>query len=239
MASPSSSWRSSAILRWIWEHRPPKKAVIGGAIATPVAAVVQGAILLNDFRQRHADAPTPVTPSRGVVVAVHQTTNATSSGNVLTSLTNPAVKLGEMVVQSVTNNSTRSTLLERFSQEPPLRILVIGDSLAAGVGVSETGTPVLPESIARTLSQRLGGRPVYWTCVGTPGASASRIVHDIETYHESLLVRHPTIPPEILDSNRISSHLSARTLVSCECATRCPPDECGHANNSAPLTQSC
>ena len=81
---------------------------------------------------------------------------------------------------------------------PPLRILVIGDSLAAGVGVTHSSTPVLPESIARTLSQRLGGRPVYWTCVGTPGASTARIVHDIESYKETLLVRQPTIPPAVL-----------------------------------------
>lgn len=188
------------MFRWMWDHRPPKKVVIGVAIATPVAAVLQGVILLNDFRQRHADAPTPVTPSRGVVVAVHQTKkDIHSKSNILTSLVrgNSAVNLEELMMQSA-SNSNPSTLLEQSKQEPPLRILVIGDSLAAGVGVSETGTPVLPESIARTLSQRLGGRPVYWTCVGTPGASASRIVHDIETYKESLLVRHPTIPPEII-----------------------------------------
>lgn len=63
--------------------------------------------------------------------------------------------------------------------EEPLRLLVVGDSLAAGVGMSKSGTPVLPESIARGLSKAYGGRPVYWTCVGTPGVSASQIVQDI------------------------------------------------------------
>lgn len=66
-----------------------------------------------------------------------------------------------------------------LSSEAPLRLLVVGDSLAAGVGMSKSGTPVLPESIARELSKAMGGRPVYWTCVGTPGISASQIVHDI------------------------------------------------------------
>jgi len=167
----------------MWEHRPPKRWVAGAAVALPVAAIVQGAILLNDFRERHSDAPTPVTPSRGVVVAVENETKT------------HATRLGEFVAKSVSHTGT---LLEQSSRESPLRILVIGDSLAAGVGVSRTGTPVLPESIARTLSHRLGGRPVYWTCVGTPGASASRIVHDIEQYQESLLVRQPTVPTEIL-----------------------------------------
>lgn len=204
-ATLTPSTTTQSMLRWMWEHRPPKRVVLGVAIATPVAAVLQGVFLLNDFRHRHADAPTPVTPSRGVVVAVHRNI---SNNNPLASLTkrrNPAVQLGELMVQSVTNNNitATSTLLEESSQEPPLRILVIGDSLAAGVGVSETGTPVLPESIARTLSQRLGGRPVYWTCVGTPGASASRIAHDIETYQESLLVRKPTVPTELIVTENV------------------------------------
>ena len=192
MIVPLRSLRSLStrnVARWIWDHRPPKKWVIGAAILTPVAAVIQGAILLNDFRERHSDAPTPVTPSRGVVVAVsHETADDKT-------LLGPATKLGKLVVQSV---ASTAALLEQRSQQPPLRILVIGDSLAAGVGVSRGASPVLPESIARTLSQRLGGRPVYWTCIGTPGASAARIVHDIETYNETLLVRQPTIPTEIL-----------------------------------------
>jgi lysophospholipase L1-like esterase len=69
-------------------------------------------------------------------------------------------------------------------EETPLRVLVIGDSLAAGVGTSHSGTPVLPESIARGLSQSLG-RAVSWTCVGTPGASSAQIVQAILTMEDS------------------------------------------------------
>lgn len=69
-------------------------------------------------------------------------------------------------------------------KEIPLRLLVIGDSLAAGVGILNSGTPVLPESIARGLSQSLG-RAVSWTCVGTPGASSAQIVHDILAMEET------------------------------------------------------
>ena len=46
--------------------------------------------------------------------------------------------------------------------------------------MSKSGIPVLPESIARALSKACGGRAVYWTCVGTPGVSASQIVRDID-----------------------------------------------------------
>ena len=73
----------------------------------------------------------------------------------------------------------------------PLRLLVIGDSLAAGVGISQSGTPILPQSIARALSGASHGRAVHWTCIGTPGASASQIIHDLGAYQEtpSLLER--------------------------------------------------
>ena len=66
-------------------------------------------------------------------------------------------------------------------QQPPLRLLVVGDSLAAGVGIRESCTPILPAAIASTLSRELNGRVIYWKCVGTPGASSSLLVNDI--YH--------------------------------------------------------
>lgn len=37
------------------------------------------------------------------------------------------------------------------ANENPLRLFVVGDSLAVGVGTSKSGTPILPESIARHL----------------------------------------------------------------------------------------
>jgi lysophospholipase L1-like esterase len=78
---------------------------------------------------------------------------------------------------SQTNTDSSSSKPPR--EEPPLRLLVIGDSLAAGVGMSQSGTPALPEAIARGLSQAMGGRAVYWTCVGTPGTTSSAIVNEI------------------------------------------------------------
>jgi hypothetical protein len=62
----------------------------------------------------------------------------------------------------------------------PLRILIIGDSLAAGVGTSRSSTPILPETIAQALSMELGGRAVLWTCFGVPGQTSSEIVHSIQ-----------------------------------------------------------
>jgi lysophospholipase L1-like esterase len=62
----------------------------------------------------------------------------------------------------------------------PIRLLLIGDSLAIGVGQARQCTPVMPEVLAKTLSARLGGRVVYWTCHGAPGASTGWIVRELE-----------------------------------------------------------
>jgi lysophospholipase L1-like esterase len=62
----------------------------------------------------------------------------------------------------------------------PIRLLVIGDSLAIGVGQSRQCTPVMPEVLAKTLSARLGGRTVYWTCHGAIGASTGWIIRELE-----------------------------------------------------------
>jgi hypothetical protein len=132
---------------------------LGMMVSTPLIAIFQGTYLLSDYRVHHGDAPRPIMPARGVAVAVK-----TEAGN-------------------PNNNNNASTLT--LNPQQPLRLLVVGDSLAAGVGMSKSGTPVLPESIARALSKACGGRAVYWTCVGTPGVSASQIVQDIHQIRKS------------------------------------------------------
>jgi hypothetical protein len=132
---------------------------LGMMVSTPLIAIFQGTYLLSDYRVHHGDAPRPIMPARGVAVAVK-----TQTGN-------------------PNNNNNTSTLT--LNPQQPLRLLVVGDSLAAGVGMSKSGTPVLPESIARALSKACGGRAVYWTCVGTPGVSASQIVQDIHQIRKS------------------------------------------------------
>jgi hypothetical protein len=64
----------------------------------------------------------------------------------------------------------------------PLRVLVIGDSMARGVGVGKSCNPVIPEKLALYLSKKLGGRPVYWTVRGEPGANAGRIVRELQQH---------------------------------------------------------
>lgn len=63
--------------------------------------------------------------------------------------------------------------------ESLLRLLVIGDSLAVGVGQSVSCTPVMPEAIASQISKSTG-KAVIWTCFGETGASTPWIIRMIE-----------------------------------------------------------
>jgi hypothetical protein len=86
----------------------------------------------------------------------------------------------------------------QHQQHTPLRVLVVGDSLAAGIGQDpQSVLPVLPQSIAASLSQQLKGRPVYWTCVGSPGLSATEVVEVI--HHDLPALRFPAFAQKLAE----------------------------------------
>ncbi|GAB3604724.1 SGNH/GDSL hydrolase family protein [Conyzicola nivalis] len=62
------------------------------------------------------------------------------------------------------------------SGDAPLRLLVLGDSTAAGVGV-DSQHEALPGNLARSLSLHYG-RGVQWTAVGKNGATAKDLLSD-------------------------------------------------------------
>ena len=64
----------------------------------------------------------------------------------------------------------------------PLRILVLGDSLAFGLGQSHSAAPILPQSLSKSLSRHFDGRPVLWTCHGKPGLSAAQLLREIDVF---------------------------------------------------------
>lgn len=53
------------------------------------------------------------------------------------------------------------------------RVLVVGDSLAVGVGCGAVKLPSLPVALALGLSERLGGAEIQWTSIGIVGADAT------------------------------------------------------------------
>jgi hypothetical protein len=121
-------------------------------LGTPVlVAAWQGAAAVLSFREKYADAPVPKIPSHGLVIA-SSSESATASTNSTTA--------------GATNNLY-------------LRLLVVGDSLAVGVGQSSACTPILPQAIATSLSASLDGTPVLWSCFGETGASTPWIVHTL------------------------------------------------------------
>ncbi|CAB3752066.1 SGNH/GDSL hydrolase family protein [Paraburkholderia humisilvae] len=65
----------------------------------------------------------------------------------------------------------RSGIEAGAAQSPPLRILVVGDSSAAGVGVDEQ-SEALAQPVARLLAMRTG-RPVAWQLVAKSGINTS------------------------------------------------------------------
>lgn len=115
-------------------------------------AFLQGVLRMLSYRIRHSGAPVPRAPSHGVVKCT----------SLKSSHFNPSLQC------------TPDEL------ETPLRLLLIGDSLAVGVGQSSSSTPIMPEAIAKQLSKEMGGRPVMWTCHGAPGASTGWIIQELE-----------------------------------------------------------
>mmetsp|Transcript_37480 Transcript_37480/g.90882 ORF Transcript_37480/g.90882 Transcript_37480/m.90882 type:complete len:656 (+) Transcript_37480:212-2179(+) len=137
-------------------------------------AMMQGFAQMINYRLRYAKAPVPRAPSHGVVkcTSLQLEHNHPSSPIIATAA---AASDDEMV-------------------ESPLRLLLIGDSLAVGVGQSSSCTPIMPDVIAKELSKALGGRPVMWTCHGTPGASTGWIIRELEKSMKSGVFQLPQSP---------------------------------------------
>lgn len=147
----------SGAVAWFLTHRI--LAVFWGAFSLPLLIMTQGSVAILRYRIKYGRGPIPQAPSHGIVRATDRFRS------------NPPNQTEELLEPEANADP---------SQQTPLRLLVIGDSLAVGVGQSSSATPVMPEVIAQSLSKDLGGRPVLWTCHGAPGASAGWIVRELE-----------------------------------------------------------
>lgn len=149
--------------------------------------------LTLDYRRNHGDAPHPGTPSRGLVV-VRSDDDEDDHEDEPVQHHSEFLWLPAAVARwnTAKKKQQQREHKEGYLGKRPLRLLVIGDSLAAGVGTSQSSTPILPESIAQALSKALGGRAVFWVCVGVPGQTSSEIVRDIHQL-DDLVVPSPAI----------------------------------------------
>ena len=176
---------------------------ISAAVAVPLIGLFQGAWGVIKYRYFYGKAPVPISPCHGVVIcgepiksqstscAIDHINRSTSSPN----LKDP-IEMTHKIKSTPTSHRCQSRTMHPcgkpiFSNElrsdlyindtrRPIRLLVIGDSLAIGVGQSSQSTPVMPEVLAKTLSARLGGRAVYWSCHGAIGASTGWIIRELE-----------------------------------------------------------
>jgi lysophospholipase L1-like esterase len=143
-----------------------------------------------DYRIHHGHAPRPEN-SRGLIIVRHDDDDEEDDCNNIngddkmleSSFLNFRKRWNNHTVSSRNNHPVKDDEDHHSKRQllPPLRLLVIGDSLAAGVGTSRSSTPVLPESIAQALSKALRGRAVHWTCIGVPGQTSAQIVQLIQT----------------------------------------------------------
>jgi hypothetical protein len=130
----------------------------------------RGSLLLLEYRNFFGNrAPITLSPIHGVVSAFVSSTQYEPSCASET-------LFDDLDYQFTTYRSgLRSETIDK-----PLRILIMGDSTARGVGIQESCHPVMPEVLATVLSRHFNGRPVYWSAVGEPGATIKMVAQQIE-----------------------------------------------------------
>lgn len=188
---------SSVAAWWYWES-------IGiaflAAFAVPLLAIAQGSWGILKYRLYYGEGPHPPAPSHGVVI-VNPDDACSADGEEMIDLPK---SLGCQCACSMGSHATAKCVALR-EKEKPLRLLVIGDSLATGVGQHRICSPIMPETIAKTISKDLGGRTVYWTCHGAPGASTGWIVRELErgpnhVIEEKVSFETPLIKNDVMKS---------------------------------------
>mmetsp|Transcript_32145 Transcript_32145/g.78352 ORF Transcript_32145/g.78352 Transcript_32145/m.78352 type:complete len:855 (+) Transcript_32145:302-2866(+) len=188
-----------------WTITNQFSAVVISILALPTIAIIQGSVAILKYRVKYGDSPLPLAPSHGIVKCISSkasssTTTTTTTIDASDAPGTPSTPLlevdgiikksGTVVVDGDANDTSNNT------NASPLRLLVIGDSLAVGVGQSKCSTPIMPETIAKSLSKSMNGRPVLWTCHGAPGASAGWIVRELErSFRHGQFIQQQTYYP--------------------------------------------
>jgi len=153
-------------------------------VLPPSVAILQGALGILSYRLHYCDSPKPHTPAHGLVIVNPNDKKSDDSNG--SSSTENCLNIGCSCLggrrwrRGGPYDAEEQRVLSQAAKEPPLRLLVIGDSLAIGVGTTRSCFPMLPESIARTLSKECGGRAVLWTSHGGVGASAGWVVRELQ-----------------------------------------------------------
>lgn len=147
-------------------------------LSLPLYGACQGMMLIFSYRSSFGDSPLPKTPAHGVVFVDQHDAIKTQHEQPLGTQCSCCCTGGQRWRRGALSENEKHRLDQALHQEP-LRMLVIGDSLALGVGTTSSCTSIMPEIIAKTLSKSFQ-RPILWTSHGSPGASTGWIVRELQ-----------------------------------------------------------
>lgn len=156
-----------------------------------VTLFLQGVLHLTNYRRHFGHAPIPEAPSHGLIVThskkdrsysiVHENNQiGMDHDNNEKHDQNYTFRTFHHQQPLMQHQEDENGEEEQYPQPRPLRLLLIGDSIARGVGQSQNCYPILPQSIARTLSLSLNNRAIYWTTMAIPGASTKWLSDVVE-----------------------------------------------------------
>lgn len=167
-----------------WSRR--SKILLGLFLGIPVlfclCVFYQGCSLLLEYRAFFGSkAPITISRAHGVVAAA-VSTNASFVAPANDSQSQEKLNIQQKIHPDLDYHFKTyrpSSALENSLAQTPIRLFVVGDSIARGVGHSKSCYPTMPETIAAIVSQHHNGRPVFWTAVGEPGATMKWIAKQV------------------------------------------------------------
>lgn len=137
----------------------------------PCLSIIQGARGMLRYRHYFGTPSCPRNPAHGVVVV---NPKPLKEGAIIGNYTTGCQCEGGMRWRrGGTLEKEEQDVLDKALREEPIRMLVIGDSLALGLGTDRSCTPMMPETLAKAVSKQMGGRAVLWTGYGAEGAASS------------------------------------------------------------------
>eukprot|EP00301_Raphidiophrys_heterophryoidea_P010043 c15076_g1_i1.p1 GENE.c15076_g1_i1~~c15076_g1_i1.p1 ORF type:complete len:464 (-),score=96.57 c15076_g1_i1:101-1492(-) len=154
-----SEMPASVVLRMLAQLAVRRTCQLGAIVS--VAALIQGIYVYAKYGIFHRHQSHPIVPSGGSVTAARRRRHRRSRTHTTTT-------------SSCQHHSTSPTPQRR-------RLLIVGDSLAVGVGCSGSH-PSLPIAIARGLSDQWGGIQVEWDSIGVVGADTPTIYRTVQAH---------------------------------------------------------
>mmetsp|Transcript_20621 Transcript_20621/g.30995 ORF Transcript_20621/g.30995 Transcript_20621/m.30995 type:complete len:552 (+) Transcript_20621:204-1859(+) len=152
---------------------------IASMLAMPCYAVWQGTDGMFRYRYYFGTPPFPRNPAHGVVVVNPKPLSKEKAPEVGNYSSGCCCEGGMRWRRGGKLEKEEKAIMDKALREEPIRMLVIGDSLALGLGTDRSCMPMMPETLAKEVSKRMGGRAVLWTGYGAEGAASSWTLNEL------------------------------------------------------------